>query len=590
MRGLEEQHGKLPQTLMAVSPSGSVHYYFNYPDGEVKIITASNVAPGIDVRGEGGMVIGPPTRRSSGQYRWLNDCEIADAPQWLIDLVRDTRRPAMENGSSRRSDDGPQPTFDVNRGTIKAINDEAMKNFPAWVPVLFPAAVENNGGWRITSAALGRNLQEDISITPQGIVDFGLADQGDLERGRRTPIGLVRAWKHNDIGQAAEWLRQHLGIEFQETNSSLPVAHRHGELNTNRTTQWTIKGLLPRTGVGLLSGQWGTGKTFGALEIAGSVLPNMPETFIDYRIKRRGGVLFIAAEGVASIGLRFEAMLANKLGHSVMDPSPPQPFAWINFQPQLLKQGANGLITIAKRETAWMRLTHGVDLALIIVDTVAAAAAFEREDDAAQAQSVMSALGLLSAESGAFVLGVDHFGKDVETGTRGSSAKEAYAETVLALVGKREVTGRITDLCMGVRKVRDGDQGRVIPFRLEVVNCGTDEDGDRITTCVVHWEPDRQANQARGRPRNHGPIISALRRVARTTISHEGGTVLAARVDRVRDEFKAVLQESGATDLTDNAIKKRWQHARASALEDRAVRSVTFEGHDYIWEIDEQPM
>jgi hypothetical protein len=591
LRESEETKGKLPQTLMAVSPSGSMHHYFKHPDGEIKIKTDSNVLPGVDVRGDGGMVVAPPTRRDNGQYRWLNEHDIADAPPWLLDLVRD-RRGEQTGGSGPQppAGDGPQPSFAVNMRTIKEINDAAMKRFAAWVPVLFPAAVERDDGWRITSAALGRNLEEDISITFNGIVDFGLHDMGDPQRGRRTPIDLVRAWRHPDLGQAAEWLRQRLGIEVGGNSSVLPAAHHHGEPSANRVTRWAIKSLLPETGMGLLSGQWGTGKTFVALDIAGSVMLKTLEFFIDYRIKRHGGVLFIAAEGVSSIGLRFEAMLAKKLGHSVLDQSPPHPFAWVNFQPQLLKQGASSLIAIAKRESEWMRETHGVDLALIIVDTVAAAAAFDREDDAAQAQTVMGALGSLSAESGAFVLGVDHFGKDIETGTRGSSAKEAYAETVLALVGKREVTGRIADLRMGVRKVRDGDQGRIIPFRLEVIDCGVDEDGDQITTCVVHWEPNRQVNAAGGRPRNHSMMISALSRANKMTISHEGHLVLASRVDHVRDEFKSLLRESQATDLTDNAIKKRWQHARASALEDRVVRSVTFEGHDYLWEIDEEFM
>ena len=43
----------------------------------------------------------------------------------------------------------------------------------------------------------------------------------------------------------------------------------------------------------------------------------------------------------------------------------------------------------------------------------------------------------MSHHTGAFVLGVDHFGKAVETGTRGSSAKEAAADTVLAMLATR---------------------------------------------------------------------------------------------------------------------------------------------------------
>jgi hypothetical protein len=88
LRELEEQRGKLPTTLMAISPSGSLHYYFRHPGSDAQIKNSSSeLAPGVDVRGDGGMVVAPPTKRHDGQYRWLNELEIAEPPQWLHDLV-----------------------------------------------------------------------------------------------------------------------------------------------------------------------------------------------------------------------------------------------------------------------------------------------------------------------------------------------------------------------------------------------------------------------------------------------------------------------------------------------------------------------
>ena len=57
---LEATHGKLPATAQAESPSGSVHYYFRHPGFRVKN-SESEVAPGIDIRGDGGMVIAKTT-------------------------------------------------------------------------------------------------------------------------------------------------------------------------------------------------------------------------------------------------------------------------------------------------------------------------------------------------------------------------------------------------------------------------------------------------------------------------------------------------------------------------------------------------
>uniref|UniRef100_UPI0028E8B2C7 PriCT-2 domain-containing protein n=1 Tax=unclassified Bradyrhizobium TaxID=2631580 RepID=UPI0028E8B2C7 len=49
---------------------------------------SGELAEGIDVRGEGGMVIGPPSvREGKGAYEWASLTEIAEAPPWLLDLV-----------------------------------------------------------------------------------------------------------------------------------------------------------------------------------------------------------------------------------------------------------------------------------------------------------------------------------------------------------------------------------------------------------------------------------------------------------------------------------------------------------------------
>jgi hypothetical protein len=89
LRSLEAMHGKLPDTLTSESPSGSLHYYFNWPTGTTIRNSTSKIAPGVDVRGDGGMVIAPPSVRPGiGQYRWLNEgTPIADAPDWLIEFA-----------------------------------------------------------------------------------------------------------------------------------------------------------------------------------------------------------------------------------------------------------------------------------------------------------------------------------------------------------------------------------------------------------------------------------------------------------------------------------------------------------------------
>lgn len=101
LASLEAEHGSLPDTLQVESPSGSVHYYFRWPGFPV-ITKASPFATGIDVRGDGGMVVAPPSiAPDAGAYKWRNSLPIADAPQWLLDLVRASTTERKESAAGR---------------------------------------------------------------------------------------------------------------------------------------------------------------------------------------------------------------------------------------------------------------------------------------------------------------------------------------------------------------------------------------------------------------------------------------------------------------------------------------------------------
>lgn len=87
-------HGPLPDTVETITGTGGRHLYFAWPDGQVISNDAGvRLGPGLDIRGEGGQVLAPPTIHPNGTpYHWeaSSDPEttpIADAPQWLIDLL-----------------------------------------------------------------------------------------------------------------------------------------------------------------------------------------------------------------------------------------------------------------------------------------------------------------------------------------------------------------------------------------------------------------------------------------------------------------------------------------------------------------------
>lgn len=101
-------------------------------------------------------------------------------------------------------------------GDFKRVNDAAMQMFEAWVPTVFPGAVKRGDGYRVSSKSLNRKLQEDVSITRSGIVDFGVADMGDTREGRRSPIDLVMEWQPGMTRpkDALVWLAARVGVQL----------------------------------------------------------------------------------------------------------------------------------------------------------------------------------------------------------------------------------------------------------------------------------------------------------------------------------------------------------------------------------------
>jgi hypothetical protein len=79
--------GKLPRTYTVKTARGR-HLYFAYPPNAKVKGSASKLSPGLDVRGDGGFVVFPPSVHPSGAvYSELDSSEPAPAPKWLLKLV-----------------------------------------------------------------------------------------------------------------------------------------------------------------------------------------------------------------------------------------------------------------------------------------------------------------------------------------------------------------------------------------------------------------------------------------------------------------------------------------------------------------------
>ena len=83
---LIEEHGPLPATLTVRTPRGGRHIFFQYP-GERVPNSASSLGTDLDVRGDGGYVLLPPSKTPVGEYAWIDRCKPAPLPSWLRALV-----------------------------------------------------------------------------------------------------------------------------------------------------------------------------------------------------------------------------------------------------------------------------------------------------------------------------------------------------------------------------------------------------------------------------------------------------------------------------------------------------------------------
>jgi hypothetical protein len=365
----------------------------------------------------------------------------------------------------------------------------------------------------------------------------------------------------------------------EETTKPEDIAvHWHGDADLSIELDWLIADLLPEVGIGLLSGQWGLYKTFVALDIAAAVMSGT--AFLDHPIDRRGGVLFLVTESANQIPGRLEAVLQDKypdIGKA--------PFAFIDRWPQLTSPDTiNVLAGTAHKVDKRMHAEFEMPLALIIIDTVVGAAGYAKsgeESDTAVNQILMERLAKLAELTGTFVLGVDHFGKTVETGTRGSSAKEGRAEVVLALLGDRSIEGEVTNSGLAVRKRKFGPTGIRYPFAPRTIELGTDSHGRPTTSLVIDWgqteKPKPKTNERNGWSKS----LTLLRRILMNALATDaasdhqpptGPMVRAVNLEAVRKEYYRSCMADGPDEKTkQDTRQKAFRRAVNTALERNLV-------------------
>ena len=387
-----------------------------------------------------------------------------------------------------------------------------------------------------------------------------------------------------------------------EPQQQLPPMFAHGDPDQRPVKRWTIRKLMPVCGCGLLSGQWGAFKSFMALEIAAAVMTGQP--FNTYLVRRQCGVLFLPAEGADEMRVRLEALVREKCGSVAR-----APFRWFEAVPMLLHPGGlELLIAMARQADVSLQQEFGLPLGLVFVDTVAASAGYAMqgaESDSAVGQQVMRVLRQAAEATDSFWCGIDHFGKDVTQGTRGSSSKEAAADLVLACLGERELSGRVRNLRLAVRKCRGGPSGQEFPFSMrEVADPQPDEEGNPITTLVVDWTapaapPGPGSDPWEGERRTDArQAMLLLKRVLMAKLAEHGvelevttGGPVMRGIDQelVREEFYQQTPADGTERQKQDFRRKRFARTINRAIEKRLIGMREIGPLTYLWLLPNQP-
>ena len=311
-------------------------------------------------------------------------------------------------------------------------------------------------------------------------------------------------------------------------------------------------------------------KTFLALDLARATITKT--TFAGRQVKRQGGVLLIAAEGQNEVRVRVEGIAQSDLifaADAQLFNSDRLPFAWVGECPRLAADNAcERLMALIAEGARQMQEKFGLPVALVIIDAMTSAAGFRDANDTAEAQRVMDVLSKAARMAEAFVLIVDHFGKDASTGTRNSSAKEDAADAILVTIADRTLAGVVGHTRLAFRKARGGKTGQEVAFSARTVEV-VQSDGAE-TTLVIEWDEALRPPRRAVAGRLPGSLVIFKRALDRALGDvgkqmcpfFDGPEVLAADRTAVRREFLKAYP-------ADNA------RAKAKAFERSEVKAIS---------------
>jgi hypothetical protein len=391
--GALDQTDQFPYTAMGKSGGGGVHLWYRHPGRPVA--NAVGFRPGVDIRGDGGYVVVPPSLHQSGRrYQWVIPLEhMVPFPTELLEELEQQRAPTI--------------------------------NPPGWIAQALAELHEGNRNATFAKIA-GRLRRDDWTaediltlLTPHAErSDFPLADL------RQEIEGLCRRYPPKNPSPASFPYMEATEMESRPLEA-LPLASFFAQVAAQ--IAWVIEGVLPKEGAGIVAGPAGYGKSWMLLDLA--VEHTRGGKWLGQFATAQGRVLYLDEESSpALLRHRLTKLLASK-GVSAE-------------QLDLHVAVGQGLSFSDPASVERLRqLLDRLRPALVIVDSLIRVHRAE-ENSASEMAQVFKAVKDLIREFGCAFLFADHqrkpggFGTSLDLLLRGSSEKAAFVDTLLSLQRK----------------------------------------------------------------------------------------------------------------------------------------------------------
>ncbi|NEJ73805.1 DUF3987 domain-containing protein [Rhizobium phaseoli] len=208
------------RALQRIGRAPKVTFIFRASDARRKKITGKYSVNGhdcqIEILGQGQQFVAFGIHPDTGKaYEWIGasplDVPFFDLPEidgetidaFLVEA--DAYLASIGTAASKKAE--PRVSQSLGGTFWQQVNTSALADTDRWVKDLFSSARQEvgTGAWRVTSADLGRSLEEDLSIHLDGIRDFGTEKTS-------TAIELVIEYGGAPTAkEAAFWLCERLG-------------------------------------------------------------------------------------------------------------------------------------------------------------------------------------------------------------------------------------------------------------------------------------------------------------------------------------------------------------------------------------------